>query len=455
MLLETTLQNRKSGQETVKIFGRHDRLGRRRPAAKRQLSKTHKDYWKARLEKRCYTNDGERAEVKEWSVRIQHLGKRKGFALGTSKAEAAAIKARDIYLAIYAKGWDAAEAEFNPEMLVHRDDPTIGQFLQEVAARSGLKARTLRIYSGYFRRIVADIFGLSDTSDKYSHRNGRRAAWVEQVDQVRLAAVTPTRIEEWSKRYVRSADDNPGRQGSVTRSCNSYLRCARALFSKKWIEKVKVRLPEKLPFHGVVIKKARPPKYSSEINSAKLLQAARRDLAVQDPEAYKVFLLGFGAGLRKGEIDALECGHFNFDNGAVSVKATEFHAVKTEGSEAVVQLDRVLTEELKRLAPVNSKFYIVAKGRPRQGLNRQYYRAESVFQSLYAWLATQGVKSARPLHTLRKEFGSEINKRFGLFAAMTALRHTNITTTSDYYVDNKLRIALPIGELLESGSVTK
>jgi integrase len=447
MLLETTLQNRKSGQEVAKIFRRHDRPMGRRPAAKRQLSKTHKDYWKARLEKRSYTNDGERAEVNEWSVRIQHLGKRRSFALGTSDAEAAAVKARDCYLAIYAKGWDAAEAEFNPKMIVRRDDPTIGQFLQEVAAKSGLKAKTFRIYSGYFRRIVADIFGMGETKDKFSHRNGRRTAWVESVDQVRLVAVTPARINDWRKRYIKTADDNPAKQGSVARSCNSYLRCARALFSRKWIKQLDVRLPEVLPFHEVVIKKSRPPKYNSSINSAKLLQTARQELAVQNPEAYKVFLLGFGAGLRKGEIDALECEHFNFDSGTVVVKPTEYHDVKTEGSEAEVQMDHALTQELKRLAPANSRFYIVAKGRPRQGLNRQYYRAESVFQSLYDWLATQGVTSARPLHTLRKEFGSEINKRFGLFAAMTALRHTNITTTSDYYVDNKRQIALPVAEL--------
>jgi DNA replication protein DnaC len=71
-------------------------------------------------------------------------------------------------------------------MIVRRDDPTIGQFLQEVAAKSGLKAKTFRTYSGYFRRIVADIFGMGKTSDKFSYRNGKRTAWVEQVDQVRL-----------------------------------------------------------------------------------------------------------------------------------------------------------------------------------------------------------------------------------------------------------------------------
>ena len=104
--------------------------------------------------------------------------------------------------------------------------------------------------------------------------------------------------------------------------------------------------------------------------------------------------------------------------------------------------------------PTSSKFYIVSACPPRPGLDRQYYRAESVFKSLYAWLGNQGVKSPRPLHTLRKEFGSIINDRFGLFAAKTALRHSNIGTTSDYYTDNKRRIALPMAEFLSAESMS-
>ena len=145
-----------------------------------------------------------------------------------------------------------------------------------------------------------------------------------------------------------------------------------------------MRLPDVLPFHEVMITKSRPPKYQSTINPAKLLQAARQDLAAENPEAYKVFLLAFGAGLRKDEIDALECGHFHFDKGLVVVEPTEFHDLKTEESEAAVEVDPVLALELKRLMPVASRFYVVAEGPPRPGLNRQYYRAESVFKSLYA-----------------------------------------------------------------------
>jgi hypothetical protein len=90
-LLETTWQNRRSGQEVAKIQPSDF-------APKRSLPKTHKDFWKERLERRCYTLDGELHEVNEYSIRIQHLGRRKSIALGTSNADAAAIKARDYYL---------------------------------------------------------------------------------------------------------------------------------------------------------------------------------------------------------------------------------------------------------------------------------------------------------------------------------------------------------------------
>src|ERR1039457_5163543 len=87
---KTASQNRRSGQEVAKIeFSDPPR---------RQVAKTHRDYWKDRLERHCYTHEGKLIEVNEWSIRIQHLGRRKSFALGTNNRDAAAIKARDIYL---------------------------------------------------------------------------------------------------------------------------------------------------------------------------------------------------------------------------------------------------------------------------------------------------------------------------------------------------------------------
>ena len=167
---DAALQNNISGQEVAKQNEALGHFDEQIPERKRALSRTHAGYWKDRLEKRCYTRDGELHEVNEWSVRIQHLGKRQSFALRSSNAETAAIKARDLYMTVVSKGWAAAEAEYNPAMIIRKDDPTLGEFLGEVELKSGLKPKTFRGYSVFFRRIVSDIFGLDGGKAKFSHR---------------------------------------------------------------------------------------------------------------------------------------------------------------------------------------------------------------------------------------------------------------------------------------------
>jgi integrase len=149
--------------------------------------------------------------------------------------------------------------------------------------------------------------------------------------------------------------------------------------------------------------------------------------------------------LRKSEIDGLEWKHINFTKNTIMVEPTEFRRVKTEESVAEVQIDAALGAELKKYRPAEDQhFVLVSDLSPKPGKTYQYYRAEPVFERVYAWLRLKGIKNRSPLHTLRKEFGSVINHHFGLYAAMTALRHSNIGTTSNYYTDNKRSIAMPL-----------
>jgi hypothetical protein len=46
-----------------------------------------------------------------------------------------------------------------------------------------------------------------------------------------------------------------------------------------------------------------------------------------------------------------------------------------------------------------------------------HYRCHRDIQDLIAWLRSKGVTSKTPLHSLRKEYGSQINARYGLTAA--------------------------------------
>jgi hypothetical protein len=69
---------------------------------------------------------------------------------------------------------------------------------------------------------------------------------------------------------------------------------------------LQLALPNPLPFDGVDFKPRQSMKYRSEIDVLKLIAAATKELRDSSPEAYKVFLLAVGAGLRKKEIDLLE-----------------------------------------------------------------------------------------------------------------------------------------------------
>ena len=432
-------QNPNSGQETAKDIASTGSS----PQPIRRLPKTHKDYWKARLERRCYTHNGKLVEVNEWSVRIQHLGQRKSFALGSNNAEAAAVKARDIYLAVLAKGWDQAQALYNPEMVVSKDDPTVGGFLAEVESKSDLKPRTFRRYGRLLRRIVGDTFGLGKGRGAPSE-GGTYRSWKEKVDRVRLGALRADELNAWRTSYIRKAGSNPvARQGAI-RTANDHLRAVRALFSRKWISRLQIRLPDPLPFTGVHLESPRPARYQSSIDAAVLFRDARKELAPTDWGAYLAFLLALGAGLRKAEIDGLEWRHVNSPRAVILVEPTEYRGLKSAESAAEVQIDPALAEELGHYKPKGQPLFVIESPLPALKVDRQYYRAEPVFQRLYGWLRGKGIKSRCPLHTLRKEFGSLINAQYGLYAAMTALRHSGIAITSGFYVDNKRRIALPM-----------
>ncbi|MGA9578870.1 MAG: hypothetical protein WBV90_14750, partial [Terrimicrobiaceae bacterium] len=83
-----------------------------------------------------------------------------------------------------------------------------------------------------------------------------------------------------------------------------------------------------------------------------------------------------------------------------------------------------------------------------------HYRCHREFVALCKWLRSHGVISSKPLHTLRKEFGSQIHARYGLLAASEALRHGGVAVTARHYIENKQRSVLGFGHLLKSEART-
>ena len=123
--------------------------------AKQRFSKTDHRYWIAKVYKAVGVRNGKRIESPIWSVRLQHESGRTTFPLDTSNREAAAARARDIYMFMQVNGLESAIREFKGGSVASLSDKkpgaTIGEFLAELATVADLKPKTLEGYAGALR----------------------------------------------------------------------------------------------------------------------------------------------------------------------------------------------------------------------------------------------------------------------------------------------------------------
>jgi integrase len=437
------------------------------PQKIRRVGRSHVDYWTPRLKKRSYLDrDGRLAEIPEWQVRIAHLGRREWFNTGTANKAAAAEKARKIYLSLISKGWQATLDDFKPDMQVSKDGCTVGEFLDQVKAVSGLKPVTYEIYAKKFRSLVAGVFGIDGGKAKHDYVNGGHKAWLEKVSAVRLDRLAPAKVNEWKVRELKAASKNPLQLKRASVTLRSILLSSKALFTREIRKHLTLRLPLPLPLEGITLPEAGKSRYKSEINPALLLTAAERELAegIQDedqpanprPELFKIVLLALGAGLRRDEIDKLQWGQVQWVRSAIRVETTEHGSTKSAESEADVDVDPGLLEILKTYMPEPGKgspFVIESAIQPRpQSVKNHHYRCNRHFKELVTWLRGKGLKSRNALHALRKEFGSQICAQAGIFAASIALRHSSINLTREYYIDKKQPAVFQVSKLLDTQS---
>ena len=435
---------------------------------KTKLPKTHQDYWFSRLRKRSYASaDGKGVvEIPTWQVRLFHAGKEGWFNLGTANQAQGAAKARDIYLCLKANGWDATVAKFKPDSdVAPRLNLSVGDFLDSVSGTGYLRLRTFLNYQNCFRTIIAEVFGVKTDESKFDYRNGGNKKWAARIDAIRLERVSPARIAAWQQRRVKDAGHSPVAIASAQRTANSYVRCARSLFSRDILKRLKnVKLPSPLPFDGLELFPSGSVKYKSKINVQTLIAAAKAELKGTDSEAYKVFLLGLFAGMRRAEIDLAEWDMVDWQNGVIKLDATQWLRLKTADSAGEITIDPEVLAELKAFMPdgktafiigsvvtwMNGKKKLTHVRKPRNDSARAYYRCAPVFDRLTEWLRGKGVKANKPLHEMRKEIGAQIATEHGIYAASRFLRHSDITTTARHYADHKARISVGLGRFLNT-----
>jgi integrase len=420
------------------------------------FSKTDFRYWNEAVFRKGYTKGGRQLFTKEWYARMQHDGRREFFPLQTANRAAAASRARDIYLHLISHGWGPTITKYKPKLLQAQavsdklPQCTVGTFLEEVF-RSTSNRRTVEGYATAFRTIVSDSFGLSSDQKKYDSYHGGRAEWLNRVHSIPLDEVTTARIQKWKQSFLAKAGSEPLALRKARISVNSLMRRARSLFSPKILRHLQLEIPPVNPFNGVDFEPRQSMKYRSRLDIGKIIEAANEGLRSSDPECHAIFLLAVAAGLRRKEIDLLEWTSFRWEENVIRIQPTHFFHPKSEDSIGDIQIDDEIVEIFREYrAMVKGPFVIPSALQPKAVLRGDYYRCKTQFERLNSWLRLQGVTEQKPLHTLRKEFGTLVNVAHGIHAASKALRHADITLTNNFYADSRIRVTPGLGRLFKS-----
>ncbi len=400
----------------------------------------------AKLKRRIQRNTRKyygRHAAPQYLIRVQCRKKRDWFELGPD-LDAAAKMAREIDQFLRLNGWDATRKKYKPEFAAERSDLTLGRYLELVSLHGQLDPSTAYGYASRFRRIVSGIRRIKfGGSDKFSG-GPIPSKWRLTVDSTLMNTITPDQVAAWRDAYVSR---NP--PGSVERTQNEHtvngiLRNARALFAKRVLRRVLAKcsnlvLPSPLPFEGVEFISERESDYfyTSEVDAKQLIEAAFKELS---GNLLVIFILAIGAGMRRNEIDKLPWAHVDLPTGTVTIAPTKYGRLKSDSSVGKIQLETRFADVLRKHTAVSDGEFVLASHiAPRIGSLQRHYRCKKEYAALCRWLAAKGIKhSTSKIHTLRKEFGSHLAQRRGIFAASAGLRHSTIGVTRKFYVSSKI-----------------
>jgi len=409
-------------------------------------SKSDVRYWQDAIFQPSYTWHGAKRKVGHWAVKVQYGGRRETIPLGTANKTAAANKAKEFYLCLQSSRWDEALLKFKPKSRWSNSSiTTVGDFLRAVEAVWSGNPKTINDYARAFRKIVADSFQIDGGKSKFDYRSGGRDAWVKKVDRIKLRDVTPDKVQKWKVNFLRRAGSDPLKRRAASISVNSLLRQAKSLFAPAVLKFIKLEIPCS-PFEGVAFEPRRSMRYQSSIDVESLIRAAQKELG---QEQFKIFLLAIMAGLRRNEIDKLEWRAFDWDKGVISIRATSHFTPKSEDSTGDVEVDPEVMELFHGYSARRASDFVIESMVPvRPQGTYSHYRCQKHFDALATGLRNHGVEANRPLHTLRKEYGSQVCAKHGIYAASRALRHADIAITSQHYLDKRESATVGLGRFL-------
>ena len=318
-------------------------------------------------------HDGRRIQSANWCVRFQHQGKRTCRSLGTADYRLATQRAKQLVATVRQNGWERATVL--PTSQGSLAIPALLEQYHRSAVSRGLRPRSITHAEADLRRVARET--------------GAR----------RLSDLTPAALQDW----IRDSRLKP-----IT--LRSALKNAGSVFARLSLQSMGMSEVQN-PFARLVWPKVDHESFPAPTR-AWITQLMQRGIRELSGEARLAFVLALGAGLRWGEVASLTWED-------IQGKRLRVGASKAKGRRArVIPIGKRVRQIL---GPARAQGTVISTD------------PKAVHETLSTWLKAHGVLDAKPVHYLRKCYGSLAVADHGIFVASKLLGHSSISLTASTY----------------------
>lgn len=413
------------------------------------------NYWKVRLFRNSYRDrKGRTVEIPEYYARLRHGGQTKRVRLHASDKDGAAEAALRLSQRLSEEGWGAV-AEGQARLPA---SPTIDEFLDAYATATASMDKaprpiTVRLYARSLRQICAiagvkRVRELSRETIEKARDAYRAQAREKGRPDASIRNSLSTIIRNAASCFSREARAIMQRNGLTLENPFTGIKCGseiqpvsplpKGIVDRIWADATLLRDGDP---------KARDLKLSQYLRQYKKTHEGREpgrwvpiDFREPHPDAYAALLLAFGCGLRANECDKARWSWLKTDGkGDCFIEIAKEDDFRPKGeTRRLVKIPRELHDALFETRSDTGPHIL---GGPMSTESSQQggglYRRPNTFRVVNQWLRDRGVetenKYGKPLHRLRKQFGSEVATHFGLFQAQKLLGHASPAITARHY----------------------
>jgi len=346
-----------------------------------------------------------------WHLRKQLNGNRKLVSLKTKSKTTATSRANRFLTTLEDTGsWDKAVAELHGKKVLKKgESPTFDQMKVLYEAFQASTAKPIR----------------ENTQTNYLNALKRLMSWAdaETVADIDLDNLTN--------------DSNTSEN----------IKIAKSIFKPACLKFYKKQGTElENPFADFEAHSSKPTPY--EPLDPKQAKSIWND-AVKHEEPLKglIVLLAMGVGLRISEIDKARVSWITYtkEGANFKVQKEDDYLPKNRCSRTIpisIDLADTLLKLRSNASPNDADPYLVP------GAGRGKYRHGRAYRGLVDWLGKRGVVDKRPLHSLRKYFGSIVFTNLGIESAASYLGHADISLTYSTYASLTKKATVDMGSII-------